>query len=164
MCYPRRRLLGMMPRAGHGLVRLAGIPSATARGPSLLVQHGQCRVATRVRMCGTSAQLTVVETCRQKIAAKLDTTVVKVQGAFDDPNGSHITIYCVSKDFEGKRSLGRQQLVFKAIWDEMQGQYLSYLPRRRPFSNSFPSAPCALQRTTNTTRKISVTSTPVYNA
>ena len=46
---------------------------------------------------------------------------LEVQGAFDDPNGSHITIYCVSEAFEGKRSLQRQQLVFKAIWEEMQG-------------------------------------------
>jgi stress-induced morphogen len=46
---------------------------------------------------------------------------IQVDGAFDDPNGSHITIYCVSEKFEGKRSLARQQMVFKAIWDEMQG-------------------------------------------
>jgi hypothetical protein len=48
--------------------------------------------------------------------------VLEVKGAFDDPNGSHIMITCVSEAFEGKRSLARQQMVFKAIWDEMQGQ------------------------------------------
>eukprot|EP00966_Prymnesium_polylepis_P276818 6395706-Prymnesium_polylepis.1 len=47
---------------------------------------------------------------------------LEVKGAFDDPNGSHIMIECVSEAFEGKRSLARQQMVFKAIWDEMQGQ------------------------------------------
>lgn len=46
---------------------------------------------------------------------------VKVTGAYDDPNGSHITVYCVAEAFEGKRSLARQQMVMKALWDELQG-------------------------------------------
>jgi stress-induced morphogen len=44
-----------------------------------------------------------------------------VAGAFDDPNGSHISIVVVSSQFEGKRPMQRQQLVYKAIWEEMQG-------------------------------------------
>ena len=63
----------------------------------------------------------VVSTCKEKISAALEPREIRVQGAFDDPNGSHITIYCVSDAFEGKRSLVRQQMVFKAIWEEMQG-------------------------------------------
>ena len=47
---------------------------------------------------------------------------LEVKGMFDDPNGSHITIECVAEAFEGKRSLARQQMVFKAIWAEMDGQ------------------------------------------
>ena len=43
------------------------------------------------------------------------------QGAYDDPNGSHITVYVVSEEFEGKRSLARQQLVNKALWDLLAG-------------------------------------------
>ena len=46
---------------------------------------------------------------------------IEVKGSYDDPNGSHVTIYCVAEEFEGKRSLARQQMVFKAIWEEMQG-------------------------------------------
>jgi stress-induced morphogen len=42
-------------------------------------------------------------------------------GAYDDPNGSHIKIEVVSTMFEGKRAMQRQQLVYKAIWEEMQG-------------------------------------------
>lgn len=42
-------------------------------------------------------------------------------GAFDDPNGSHISIEVVSDAFEGKRPVQRQQLVYKAIWEELQG-------------------------------------------
>ena len=45
---------------------------------------------------------------------------LEVRGQYDDPNGSHIMIECVSEAFEGKRSLARQQMVFKAIWEEMQ--------------------------------------------
>jgi stress-induced morphogen len=42
-------------------------------------------------------------------------------GAYDDPNGSHISIQVVSDKFEGKRAVQRQQLVYKAIWEELQG-------------------------------------------
>jgi len=42
-------------------------------------------------------------------------------GAYDDPNGSHISIEVVSPLFEGKRPVQRQQLVYKAIWEELQG-------------------------------------------
>ena len=43
------------------------------------------------------------------------------EGAFDDPNGSHIAIKVVSPMFAGKRVVQRQQLVYKAIWEELQG-------------------------------------------
>ena len=36
-------------------------------------------------------------------------------------NGSHISIEVVSPMFEGKRAVARQQLVYKAIWEELQG-------------------------------------------
>jgi stress-induced morphogen len=42
-------------------------------------------------------------------------------GAYDDPNGSHISIEVVSSKFEGKRAMQRQQMVYKAIWEELQG-------------------------------------------
>jgi BolA-like protein 1 len=42
-------------------------------------------------------------------------------GAYDDPNGSHISIEVVSDKFTGKRAMQRQQLVYKAIWEELQG-------------------------------------------
>lgn len=57
----------------------------------------------------------------QVLQAALDATEVKVTGAYDDPNGSHISIEVVSAQFEGKRSVQRQQLVYKAIWEELQG-------------------------------------------
>ncbi len=42
-------------------------------------------------------------------------------GAYDDPNGSHISITVVSSMFEGKRPVQRQQLVYKALWEELKG-------------------------------------------
>ena len=38
-------------------------------------------------------------------------------GAYDDPNGSHISIEVYSELFEGKRPVQRQQLVYKALWE-----------------------------------------------
>ena len=57
---------------------------------------------------------------KAKITAALSPQELEIQGAYDDPNGSHIAIYCVSEAFEGLRSMKRQQLVYKAIWQEMQ--------------------------------------------
>lgn len=63
----------------------------------------------------------MVETCRGKIAAALETDDVTVIGAYDDPNGSHISIEVTSALFEGKRPVQRQQLVYKALWEELKG-------------------------------------------
>eukprot|EP00607_Mallomonas_marina_P001067 CAMPEP_0182427798 /NCGR_PEP_ID=MMETSP1167-20130531/19785_1 /TAXON_ID=2988 /ORGANISM="Mallomonas Sp, Strain CCMP3275" /LENGTH=72 /DNA_ID=CAMNT_0024610291 /DNA_START=229 /DNA_END=447 /DNA_ORIENTATION=- len=51
----------------------------------------------------------------------LSPTTCVVKGSYDDPNGSHITIDVVSSMFEGKSSMRRQQMVYKAIWNEMNG-------------------------------------------
>ena len=48
-------------------------------------------------------------------------SAVCLLGAYDDPNGLHISIVVVSDKFEGKRAVQRQQMVYKAIWEEMQG-------------------------------------------
>jgi len=79
----------------------------------------RCRSALFSSAAGDDT--TIVELCRSKISAALETDEVVVKGAFDDPNGSHIAIEVVSEKFEGKRMMARQQLVYKAIWEEMQG-------------------------------------------
>eukprot|EP00527_Entomoneis_sp_CCMP2396_P009265 CAMPEP_0198138300 /NCGR_PEP_ID=MMETSP1443-20131203/1707_1 /TAXON_ID=186043 /ORGANISM="Entomoneis sp., Strain CCMP2396" /LENGTH=135 /DNA_ID=CAMNT_0043800011 /DNA_START=211 /DNA_END=618 /DNA_ORIENTATION=- len=66
-------------------------------------------------------ETTIVDICKGKIQEALEAESVKVTGAYDDPNGSHISIEVVSSKFEGKRAVQRQQLVYKAIWEEMQG-------------------------------------------
>jgi len=72
-------------------------------------------------MSSSSPDASIVDICSQKIKDALDAKGVKVTGAYDDPNGSHISIEVVSSKFEGKRAVQRQQLVYKAIWEELQG-------------------------------------------
>lgn len=78
---------------------------------------------TRMFSTGSTeeGEKSIVDTCRDKIIKAMETDDVVVKGAFDDPNGSHISIEVVSELFEGKRAVQRQQLVYKAIWEEMQG-------------------------------------------
>ena len=64
---------------------------------------------------------TVVAICQQKIMTALNPLRCLVKGSNDDPNGSHIAIEVVSEAFEGKSTMQRQQLVYKAIWAEMSG-------------------------------------------
>lgn len=67
----------------------------------------------------TTSDNTVVSRCTQKIKALLETDRCIVRSSSDDPNGAHITIECISEKFRGLRSMQRQQLLYKAIWDEM---------------------------------------------
>lgn len=66
-------------------------------------------------------ETSIVDKCKEKIQTALEAKRVKVTGAYDDPNGSHISVEVVSRMFEGKRAVQRQQLVYKAIWEELQG-------------------------------------------
>ena len=107
--------------AAGSLVRAPSAPALVRRaalGPSSAAAASLAhRTAVRM-MC---ADRTVVDKCTAKIEAALSPAKLEIQGAYDDPNGSHISIYCVSEQFEGLRSMKRQQLVYKAIWEEMQG-------------------------------------------
>lgn len=80
-------------RLGGGVVP-RGLPMAVpCMRPLLSVQP-----AVRM-MCDTAAgETSIVEHCRTKIELGLDGVKdIQVQGAFEDPNGSHIAIYCVSE-------------------------------------------------------------------
>jgi acid stress-induced BolA-like protein IbaG/YrbA len=70
---------------------------------------------------GGDPPATIVEICRNKIKTALQTEQVIVTGAYDDPNGSHISVQVVSAMFAGKRPVQRQQLVYKALWEELKG-------------------------------------------
>jgi len=90
------------------------------RSPQALVSRTTALTTPRF-LSSDTPDTTIVDICKEKIQAALDTQDVKVTGAYDDPNGSHISIEVVSSKFKGKRSVQRQQLVYKAIWEEMQG-------------------------------------------
>ena len=70
---------------------------------------------------GSSNDATIVSICKRKIEQALGTDQVQVTGAYDDPNGSHISVMVVSDKFAGKRAVQRQQMVYKALWEELKG-------------------------------------------
>ena len=74
-----------------------------------------------MRLFSSEPDTTIVSICQDKIQQALEADSVEVTGAYDDPNGSHISIQVVSSKFEGKRAVQRQQMVYKAIWEELQG-------------------------------------------
>mmetsp|Transcript_42597 Transcript_42597/g.114044 ORF Transcript_42597/g.114044 Transcript_42597/m.114044 type:complete len:82 (-) Transcript_42597:50-295(-) len=61
-------------------------------------------------------------TIERKLREALDPVKLEVIPAYGDPNGSHVSLRVVSKQFEGKRSMQRQQMVYKVLWDELQSQ------------------------------------------
>ncbi|KAI5060688.1 hypothetical protein GOP47_0025108 [Adiantum capillus-veneris] len=54
----------------------------------------------------------------KKLKEQLNTNDVIVKDAYGD--GRHVSIQVVSADFEGKTSVNRQRMVYKAIWEELQ--------------------------------------------
>lgn len=100
--------------------------TAAARGVAQRSPFAAATTATTPTgrwMSGTPDQpdTSVVDVCTRKIGDALETEKVTVTGAYDDPNGSHVSIEVVSSLFEGKRAMQRQQLVYKAIWEELKG-------------------------------------------
>mmetsp|Transcript_80228 Transcript_80228/g.129987 ORF Transcript_80228/g.129987 Transcript_80228/m.129987 type:complete len:163 (+) Transcript_80228:37-525(+) len=72
-------------------------------------------------MSGTAEGDSVVAGMVKKLEKEFTPVKLEVIPAYGDPNGSHVTINVVSDAFEGKRPVQRQQLVYKVIWEEMQG-------------------------------------------
>ena len=58
----------------------------------------------------------MLDEIKAKILEALPNAVVTVGGG-----GGHFTIEVVSELFEGKNTLQRQRMVYKAIWDLMAG-------------------------------------------
>lgn len=115
-------MLGLLALPSLSLVRSPSAPALARRAAALAPSSAAAAaVAHRHAVRMMCADRTVVATCTQKIEAALSPTKLEINGAYDDPNGSHISIYCVAQAFEGLRSMKRQQLVYKAIWEEMQG-------------------------------------------
>lgn len=68
-----------------------------------------------------AGEVGAVESCRIKIQAALSPVELVVKSSNDDPNGSHIALRVISAAFEGKNRVQRQQVVYKAIWEELSG-------------------------------------------
>lgn len=59
-----------------------------------------------------------MESMRTKIETALEAKAVRVADVSGD--GRHVNIDVVSDAFEGKSSVARQRMVYKAIWEELQ--------------------------------------------
>lgn len=93
--------------------------AAAFLSPAVMQQH---RMTVSQMSAEPSAEaLGPVASARSKIQNDLEATSLEVTSTHDDPNGSHITINVVSPLFEGVNRVKRQQMVYKAIWEEMQG-------------------------------------------
>ncbi|GAQ81481.1 hypothetical protein KFL_000810225 [Klebsormidium nitens] len=70
---------------------------------------------------GDGGQLTstMINDMKEKIGQELEAVSVVVQDISGD--GRHVSIDVVSPVFEGKSSMNRQRMVYKAIWQELQG-------------------------------------------
>lgn len=73
----------------------------------------------RARM-STTTDDNVMARVERKISDALSPKSLSVNPTYGDPNGSHVSIRVVSDMFEGKNVVKRHQLVYKAIWDELQ--------------------------------------------
>lgn len=63
-------------------------------------------------------QSELMESMKAKIQTALDAQEVQVTDIQGD--GRHVEIVVVSSQFEGKNSVNRQRMVYKAIWEELQ--------------------------------------------
>jgi acid stress-induced BolA-like protein IbaG/YrbA len=116
-----KRKIQMRVNNLHFFVLIAVMLSGFSRAFTSVGRTATPRAAFARAMSSDAPDTSVVDICTQKIQDALETTEVKVTGAYDDPNGSHIAVEVVSEKFEGKRAVQRQQLVYKAIWEELQG-------------------------------------------
>jgi BolA-like protein len=100
-------------------------PSSSSDGGTTVVDICQAKIATAleadsVKVTGACMRLFCVDARYDAIfygcsndAHILADDFCLVSGAYDDPNGSHISIEVVSSKFQGKRPVQRQQLVYK---------------------------------------------------
>ncbi|BAM79021.1 hypothetical protein, conserved [Cyanidioschyzon merolae strain 10D] len=65
------------------------------------------------------ARGSVVDVVEQRIRDALKPQSIRVEPTYGDPNGTHVSIRVVGDCFRGKRPVARHQLVYRAIWKEM---------------------------------------------
>jgi stress-induced morphogen len=131
----KRVMLGFSSVTGiRALVRVTGTPQGLARclvpgwrAPILRSPANTAQVCpAQVRMVssGTNPGISdesVVSSVERKLTEALKPESLSVIPAYGDPNGSHVSINVVSDAFEGLNIVKRHKLVYKAIWEELQG-------------------------------------------
>ncbi|XP_027109809.1 protein BOLA4, chloroplastic/mitochondrial [Coffea eugenioides] len=75
------------------------------------------RAATGVNDSG-SVDSTLIQSMGRKIKEQLNAESVIVKDSYGD--GRHVSIDVISTAFEGQSAVGRQRMVYKAIWEELQ--------------------------------------------
>jgi BolA-like protein 1 len=116
-------------RAGLGPSFVSGFTSTHVCGPSAISQWRApvphfLATQPRATSSATGPQSTedsVVASVERKLTEALQPESLSVIPAYGDPNGSHVSISVVSDVFEGLNVVKRHKMVYKAIWEELQG-------------------------------------------
>jgi stress-induced morphogen len=116
-------------RSGLGPSFVSGFTSHV-RGPSAISQWRapvpnflttQPRAMSSTTTGPQSTEDSVVASVERKLTEALQPESLSVIPAYGDPNGSHVSISVVSDVFEGLNVVKRHKMVYKAIWEELQG-------------------------------------------
>eukprot|EP00793_Prasinoderma_coloniale_P006136 PRCOL_00004611-RA len=91
---------------------------ARFRGPNARLISAAAAAGSGENMSDNNITGAVIEGMKVKITEALEAQSVEIQDAYGD--NQHVSIDVVSTMFEGKNSVQRQRLVYKAIWQEMQ--------------------------------------------
>ena len=102
-------------------MHLVVIVLMTALSSSLAFSLLRSVATTRRLFCAGGSAETVVSRCTAKITAALNPVNCRVTSTNDDPNGSHIQVEVISEAFNGKRAMERQRMVYRALWEELEG-------------------------------------------
>lgn len=105
-----------MPSIRSAMFRLTAVHS-----PLMRPKYPAMRASARMMCVTPGAPDTVMATVEKKLSAALNPEKLIVTPAYDDPNGSHVSIYVVSDKFEDLNVVKRHRIVYKAIWEELQG-------------------------------------------
>ncbi len=57
----------------------------------------------------------------EQIAALIEAGIPSAEARVESPDGTHFSAVVISPSFEGKRSLQRHQMVYRALGDSMGG-------------------------------------------
>eukprot|EP00882_Tetradesmus_deserticola_P010983 GHRQ01011617.1.p2 GENE.GHRQ01011617.1~~GHRQ01011617.1.p2 ORF type:complete len:150 (+),score=40.41 GHRQ01011617.1:97-546(+) len=131
MSFVRFASLSYTPAAAHprrAVLHQSAVRAAVPRPCSQRHQHAArivlvCAVDSTAATAGSSApegqmNAALMEAMQAKIKDALEAERVSVADVYGD--GRHVNIDVVSAAFEGKSSVARQRMVYKAIWLELQ--------------------------------------------